>query len=1185
VKQGQISVGHPVDVASGAVSTSRVDGVVKGRIPITWVPSYNTGLLDRPVGNFGPGWLVPYTASLVEAEHAWIFRGPDGSEARFEAQDEHGRTRRQIINLGIFAEFRQVDEALLEVTTWSPEEGTSTKYFFRLLPPGQPMVPYAIGDNSGNFLDLFYDNRDRVSTVRQRREQRALCVLYSSSGLINEIELHLPSGRKRQVASYSYDQERLVAVQNAAGETIRYDYDDRGLLRKETQPSGFAISFEYDHKRRCVYTSGSGGMSERRLRFFDFGLTVVTNSHGKDWFYKWNAMGQVTSVTSPLGHRATTDYDEFGRKSCVQDANGAGWRISYDARGNVASLVNPLGSRIAFNWDVERRLTSCVGENGTRTTFEYSSTGKTIAIVDTLGRRDRFRYNEVGDLVRADLADGRAGEMVVDGHGNPSEIVFDGACRRYIYDDEGQLLEQTEQDGSVLKYSYDVLGRPSSTELPGGDVYQFAFGQDGRLLLERGPAGLVRRYRYTSCGNLAERTDSEGRRLKYVWGTEPGELLAIINAKEERFEYSYDQDGRISAERGFAGNIVTYERDPAGRIITKTLPDGRTTSFACDALGRVIGIEDADDRVTFSYDVAGHLVHAANRFCSINFTYDTIGRLLTEERDGTTVSSRYEGAHRVELNTSWGSRARYSHDRGSLRSVNCGARATMEFERVALGRIGGIRRSNGVDDTFEVNEPESSTIQSTFAGGVIRRNITRHFGAAGLLDRILDSDGGSTTYAYDTVGRLTEFEVDGVPSKLERFAYDPLNNIVRKDGKTITTLSYRDGSRLQSTASDTGEMAEFAFDENGCLTVEKSDERRVNTYSQSGALLSSENGRGQKVEYAYDPLGRRIRKSCGDLVVEYLWDGQVLAAEQHSDLSRKQSSIISYVFEPDGFTPLLRMVGDRPEFFHTDHLGTPTRITDLAGTEVWQASYDAFGMATIEQCDTEPNSIRFPGQYFDPETGYHYNVYRYYDPRAGRYLTADPLGLLGGANSYAYTPTPTMFSDPLGLNSGTDDGLVDGLRNQAIAARGPETQRNGVQNVGAAAHHDQTGAEGKGANSLSPREFQPRPNGFRDRDHVPPNGPLPKQSDFGTLLRPGSPPTFRADVLQTHAEGRALMRLIKNAGGSIAGGKITMYSTAAPCPLCHPVLQEIANRTKTTIIVHHPEGEPVEFHCQTCGGG
>ena len=104
-------------------------------------------------------------------------------------------------------------------------------------------------------------------------------------------------------------------------------------------------------------------------------------------------------------------------------------------------------------------------------------------------------------------------------------------------------------------------------------------------------------------------------------------------------------------------------------------------------------------------------------------------------------------------------------------------------------------------------------------------------------------------------------------------------------------------------------------------------------------------------------------------------------------------------------------------YVHNDHLGTPQVITDDNQTVVWKADYDPFGKATVTT-ETITNNVRFPGQYFDGETGLHYNYYRYYDPRTGRYITSDSIGLGGGLNTYGYVGgNPLSFIDPLGLDS------------------------------------------------------------------------------------------------------------------------------------------------------------------------
>lgn len=101
-------------------------------------------------------------------------------------------------------------------------------------------------------------------------------------------------------------------------------------------------------------------------------------------------------------------------------------------------------------------------------------------------------------------------------------------------------------------------------------------------------------------------------------------------------------------------------------------------------------------------------------------------------------------------------------------------------------------------------------------------------------------------------------------------------------------------------------------------------------------------------------------------------------------------------------------------YYHNDHLGTPQVLTDQNQDVVWHGEYDPFGGVT-KTVATVAQNLRFPGQYLDQETGLHYNYFRTYDPQIGRYLESDPIGLLGGANLYAYVGNdPISFIDPEG---------------------------------------------------------------------------------------------------------------------------------------------------------------------------
>lgn len=118
---------------------------------------------------------------------------------------------------------------------------------------------------------------------------------------------------------------------------------------------------------------------------------------------------------------------------------------------------------------------------------------------------------------------------------------------------------------------------------------------------------------------------------------------------------------------------------------------------------------------------------------------------------------------------------------------------------------------------------------------------------------------------------------------------------------------------------------------------------------------------------------------------------------------------------PSTYQPLAMRSGGKCYYFHTSHEGRPDRLSDARGQLVWSARYDAFGHAQVEVSEVE-NPLRFAGQYYDAETGLHYNRFRYYSPRLGRYWSVDPIGLRGDHNLYAYVGNdPVNRVDPLGL--------------------------------------------------------------------------------------------------------------------------------------------------------------------------
>jgi len=155
---------------------------------------------------------------------------------------------------------------------------------------------------------------------------------------------------------------------------------------------------------------------------------------------------------------------------------------------------------------------------------------------------------------------------------------------------------------------------------------------------------------------------------------------------------------------------------------------------------------------------------------------------------------------------------------------------------------------------------------------------------------------------------------------------------------------------------------------------------------------------------------------CRTQTTLFVWNGDWMVQEL-----RAGSAPITYVKHPDNAGPLAKIEGGKVYHYVNDHLGTPQEIHDGRGQIVWAADTSAYGKTRNLLKREIDNPIRFPGQYYDAESGLHYNRFRYYDPMAGRYINQDPIGLRGGLNQYAYANgRPLMSTDPLGLDAGEE---------------------------------------------------------------------------------------------------------------------------------------------------------------------
>ncbi|MDA8242767.1 MAG: RHS repeat-associated core domain-containing protein, partial [Elusimicrobia bacterium] len=216
----------------------------------------------------------------------------------------------------------------------------------------------------------------------------------------------------------------------------------------------------------------------------------------------------------------------------------------------------------------------------------------------------------------------------------------------------------------------------------------------------------------------------------------------------------------------------------------------------------------------------------------------------------------------------------------------------------------------------------------------------------------------------------------------------------------------------------------YTHDANGNLTGRANKfDRTAITYAYNPEQKLSEVATPEhKVQYKYDPLGRRIEKTVDGETTRYVYDNEDIVAVL--DASNHQTE--TYTNGPDIDEPLIMSKPDKTNYFyHADALGSIMAITDDSGQTIETYKYKAYGQPTINDAQGQPintsavgNTRMFTAREYDSEVGlYNYRA-RYYDWRRGAFIQEDPIGFFsGGLNLYAYVENkPTNLTDSLGLS-------------------------------------------------------------------------------------------------------------------------------------------------------------------------
>jgi RHS repeat-associated protein len=552
--------------------------------------------------------------------------------------------------------------------------------------------------------------------------------------------------------------------------------------------------------------------------------------------------------------------------------------------------------------------------------------------------------------------------------------------------------------------------------------YTTAFGYDptGNLSWMRDKEGKLTAYEYDELNRLQKVTDPEGNVTRYAYDVRDN-LRFLTDAKNQTTEFRYDRANRLVKEIRPMGQEVSYQYDAAGNLIQKTDAKGQKTEYGYDEAGRLVstsyyhaaGDPTPVKTVTFAYDNLGNLTSYEDGQTSGTYEYYDLSRKTLEAVNyGPFIKSigyqYYANGAKKSFTTPDGITYTYTYDPNNqissigIPGVGQITYNSYQWTRPTLMTLpGGTRKEMTYDPLMRINalaakDPGGNTVLSYQYGYDKMDNIVNKA-----------TEHGSYTYNYDSLYRLAGAVSPALPQ--ESYTYDPVGN--RLTSSNASDWTYNSNNELQSYNG-----VSFQHDLNG-NTIQKNDSGAIQNlvYNEEDRLEEVKDESGAIIAtYYYDPFGRRLWKDVGGTKTYFMYADEGLIAE--FDGSGSQTKAYGYAPNSTWTTnPLFMKQGGTYYFYHNDHLGTPQKMTSASGAVVWSAKYESFGKAVIDPASTIENNIRFPGQYYDAETGLHYNYYRDYDPRTGTYLTKDQQDVISGSTKYAYAKlNPFIYIDPFG---------------------------------------------------------------------------------------------------------------------------------------------------------------------------
>ena len=853
-------------------------------------------------------------------------------------------------------------------------------------------------------VSLSYDSASKVTTVTDSAGQQEQISFEINLGIRNVTSRVFAADGKGVVQTFDAN-NNLESRTDAEGNTTLYTYNAFNQRTSMTEASGETES------RLTTYTYLSDDLDLQKTVTRDGVTGPQTHLTTLDYDDTLNPT-LVTGLTeegfdnlgTPVSRHTRFEYDADGRlelvdgprTDLVDETNFTYYDCSSGGEcGQLKSIINALGQTVTYDsYSAHGQLTQVTSLNGVVSVFDYDDRQR-LDFSSIAGRNTSYEYDDAGQL-----------EKVI----QPDGITF-----TYGYDAAHDLRSITDNLGQKTEYLYDSRGNLTDSVTRNADTTVVAtqvLGYDLRSRVNQVNNGTgVTDWGLDALGNPDTETDPRGK--------------VTINDHDALNQLITSQDPLTA--------VTSQQYDPAGRIIQITSDIGAVTDYSYDDLNNLLS-EQSPDRGTlqYQYDPAGNLIQVTDaRNITVIYSYDELNRVISADYPGSNEDIIYQydttcsnGVGRLCQISDQTGTTRYDYDSfGNVTSVerlNAGVTYTTGYGYDAGDRVTSITYPTGLVVTYSRDALGRTSQVSSDQHGTILSNFT--YRATGQITDRDFANGLSESRGYDLAGRLTS---QNIGSTSITYGYDAAGNLTswHNPDETSNYEAETNASNLyvaNSNRLDTIDANPVSLDAAG-NTLSTVD--RTHIYDQQGYLsLTTQLQTGVQSQNSANAMAQRISKVITDSgAVETVFYHYNLAGQLIAETDETGTMIRNYVWLGD--EPIAQ---DSPThgglvYLHSDHLNTPRFATNSAGDRVWSWQSTAFGLVVPDE-DPDGDSqltqvnLRFPGQYFDAETGLHYNWNRYYDPGTGRYITSDPIGLAGGINTFGYVGgNPLIYIDPDGL--------------------------------------------------------------------------------------------------------------------------------------------------------------------------